>query len=66
MVEGLVNRTQEILDKLAKNHPPRIIEGEEYWEIANSINEKMKEVDLEYRIKRAQSERDANYIFLTA
>jgi len=66
MVEGLTNKFQEVIDELAKKHPTRIIERKE---IADGLNERIEEydeVDLEYRIKRAQSERDASYIFITA
>lgn len=61
----LKSRVEEILEDLKNSGKIYTFSEEELREIAESINEKKRKVDLEYRMKQAQSIEDAKHIYIT-
>ncbi len=65
MPRGMVDRVQEILDKLAKENPPRIIEGEELGRLYVRFNKECDRIRREYDMKEARFEVAAARAYIT-
>ena len=59
------DHVKKLLEKLALENSPRIIEGEEAAEVYRDINEKMWRARLEFNKKNADSIEEASRCYIT-